>query len=284
MSEHFLVVAQNGPLTKIFTVRRDGRDWRRLTRATGSEADAAYSTARREVFYRKQLENDWELAAWNLDLQEERVVHRFQGLDRQPQPSPDGLQLAFTSDRYGNDELMLVDLNHPDQPARRLTSDQGENTSPCWSPDGRALAFTSRRNGQSDLYLLDMQTGAERRLTRTQRDEVDPRWSPDGKRLVFQTVEGRWRTGRLGILEIESERVEILDDIDGSAHQAGWSPDGQHLLYLDYRSARQPSSPMLTAYSLDSRTSTPVTIFGRELELTHWSFRQASWNSAPLAP
>lgn len=284
LSERFLVVAQSGPLTKIFTVRRDGRDWKRLTNTLGSEADAAYSPARGEVYFRKLIAGDWELAAWNLERQESRVLHQFRGLDRQPQPSPDGRSLAFTSDRYGNDELMLLDLDRPEREPARLTWDQGQNTSPSWSPDGRQLAFASRRNGQSDLYLVDVESGRERRLTRTEVDEVEPRWSPDGRRLVFQTVEGRYRTGRLGLLELESEATTMLDEVGGAAHQASWSPDGKSLLYLDYRSARQPSSPGLSTFSLETRTSATVKLYRRELELTHWSFRQACWNQTPLAP
>lgn len=283
LSERFFVVAQSGPLSKIFVVRRDGRDWRRLTNLTGSEADAAYCASRHEVYYRKLVDSDWELAAWDLDHQENRIIHRCKGLDRQPTPSPDGSQLAFTSDRFGNDELMLLALDTPEAEAVRLTWDQGEDCSPSWSPDGRRLTFASRRNGQSDIYCIDVTSGQQQRITRTDdEDEVDPRWSPDGVRILFQTVEGRYRRGELGLIDVASQTVTRIPEIGGSAHQASWSPDGSSLIYLDYRSARQPSSPALTTYSLADRATQPVTLYRRELELTHWSFRQASWTTTSL--
>ena len=284
LSERFLLVAQSGALSKIFMVRRDGRDWHRVTHDTGSEADAAYCAARHEIYYRKFYRGDWDLAAWDLVQQESHWLQHLKGLDRQPQPSPDGTRLAFTSDRFGNDEILLLSLEQKDAEAVRLTWDQGENCSPSWSPDGKKLAFASRRNGQSDLYVVEVDSGREQRLTRTEDDEVDPSWSPDGTRILFQTVEGRYRQGRLGWVEADSEKVTMLPEVGGSAHQASWSPDGGSLVYLDYRSARQPSSPALTIFSLSDRTPRPVTLYRREMELTHWSFRQASWQATPITP
>jgi len=276
LSESFFVVAQSGPLSKIFVSRRDGRDWRRLTHEIGSESDASYCSARGEVFYRKLLRGDWQLAAWNLRQAEGRMVHVFPGLDRQPVASPDGRRLAFTSDRYGNDEIMLLNLDATEE-AIRLTWDQGEDSAPCWSPEGNRLVFTSRRNGQSDLYLYDLQNDQEQRLTRTEQDEVDPRWSPDGSKILFQTTEGRYRHGRLGWVDPSNREITMLPEAGGSAHQASWSPDGTRVLFLDYRSGRQPSSPALMTLSLSDRQTQPVILYRREMELTHWSFRQASW-------
>ena len=279
LSERFLITAQSGPLSKIFVVRRDGRDWHRLTNQVGSEADAAYCAARGEVYYRKLVRNNWELAAWNVERQEERILHSHLAMDRQPAPSPDGNWLAFTSNRYGNDEIMLLALDKPESEPVRLTWDQGQNATPSWSPDGKSIVFASRRNGQSDLYAVDVESGDETRLTNTNQDEVDPRWSPAGDKILFQTTRTRFRQGFVGVLSLETREQAYFPELGGSAHQPGWSPDGNSILYLDYRSARAPSSPALTMFSLAAREKEPVVLYRRELELTQWSFRQASWNA-----
>lgn len=279
LSERFLIVARNGTTSKIFVVRRDGRDWSRLTDLRGSEADAVFCPARGEVFYRRLERNNWDLYSWNLELRQEACIHRHLGLERQPQPSPDGRQLAFVSDRFGNNELLLLDLNSPQAAPRRLTQDQGENSSPDWSPDGKSLVFSSRRNGQSDLYRLELESLQEQRLTRTEDDEVDPKWSPDGRSILFQTVEGRYRQGRLGLLDLSLGKVTDLNELTGTDHQANWSPDGKSIIYLDYLSARQPASPQLMQFPLPHGPASPIVLQRRELELTHWSFRQASWNA-----
>ena len=284
LSERFVITAQSGPLSTIFVVRRDGRDWHRLTNRVGSEADAAYCAARGEVYYRKLVRNNWELAAWNLEAREERILHRHLGLERQPTPSPDGKQLAFTSNRYGNDEIMLLSLEQPDAEPVRLTWDQGQNATPSWSPDGKSLVFASRRNGQSDLYSVDVESGEETRLTNTNQDEVDPRWSPTGDKILFQTTRTRYRQGLIGVLSLDTREETFFPEIGGSAHQPSWSPDGNTILYLDYRSARSPSSPALTTFSLSAREKEPVVLYRREMEITQWSFRQASWNVTGTNP
>lgn len=284
LSERFLITAQSGPLSKIFVVRRDGRDWHRLTNQVGSEADAAYCAARGEVYYRKLVRGNWELAAWNLESQEERLLHPHPSLDRQPVPSPDGKLLAFTSNRYGNDEIMLLSLDQPEAEPIRLTWDQGQNATPSWSPDGKSLVFASRRNGQSDLYSVDVESGDETRLTNTNQDEVDPRWSPAGDKVLFQTTRTRYSQGLIGVLDLNTREESYFPELGGSAHQPSWSPDGNAILYLDYRSARAPSSPALNTLSLASREKEPVTLYRREFELTQWSFRQASWNVTGTGP
>ena len=284
LSESFLITAQSGPLHKIFVVRRDGRDWHRLTNQVGSEADAAFCAPRGEVYYRKLIRGNWELTAWNLERQEERVLEQHLGLERQPSASPDGKLLAYTSNRYGNDEIMLLPLDKPDAEAIRLTWDQGQNSSPSWSPDGKSVVFASRRNGQSDLWSVDVESGQERRLTATTQDEVDPRWSPDGGKILFQTTRTRYRQGVIGVLDLDTQEASYFPEMGGSAHQPSWSPDGNSILYLDYRSARQPSSPALTLFSLNDREKEPVVLYQREFEVTHWSFRQASWNVTTQGP
>ena len=284
LSERFLITAQSGPLSKIFVVRRDGRDWHRLTNQVGSEADAAYCSARGEVYYRKLVRGNWQLAAWNLESQVERILHPHPAMNRQPVPSPDGKLLAFTSNRYGNDEIMLLSLDQEDSEPIRLTWDQGQNATPSWSPDGKSLVFASRRNGQSDLYSVDVESGDETRLTNTNQDEVDPRWSPAGDKVLFQTTRTRYSQGWIGVLDLNTREESYFPELGGSAHQASWSPDGNAILYLDYRSARAPSSPALNTLSLASRHKEPVTLYRREFELTQWSFRQASWNLTGTGP
>lgn len=282
LSERFLVVAQSGAMSKIFTVRPDGKDWQRLTDQFGSEADACASAVRGEVFFRSLIDKDWEIACWNLERRETRRLTNSAGLDRQPQPSPDGKQLAFTSDRQGSDEIFVLDLENPQAEPTRLTWDQGNNSSPNWSPDGQFLVFASRRNGQSDLYQRELATGKETRLTASDEDEVDPRWSPDGSRILFQTVEGRYREGRLGILELSSGQRTMLGHLGGSLHQASWSPRGDSIVYLDYRSGRQPSSPALTRYSLVDQSVATLEVIRRGLIPWHWSYLQVQWITYPI--
>jgi Tol biopolymer transport system component len=276
LSERLLVVAQSGVLTKIFLVRLDGRDWQRLTDSAGSEADAVYSAPRHEVFYRAFIAGDWELNAWNIARRERRQLTSAAGLDHEPQPSPDGKWLVYTTQRFGPDQIMLQSLDDPSAEPRRLTWDDGHNSSPSWSPDGKMLVFASRRNGQSDLYSLDPNSEEQVRLTRTDEDEVKPRWSPDGNKVMFQTVTGRSRRGVLGWLEMPSLKRVELAEVPGSLHEANWSPDGQAIVSVNYAAP----APQLTTLAVADPQAAPFSIFRREAQHIYWTFRQASWASA----
>lgn len=276
LSERLLVVAQSGVLTKIFVVRLDGRDWQRLTDSAGSEADPVYSAPRGEVYYRAYYDGDWELSAWDVARRERRRLTHAAGLDHEPQPSPDGKWLAYTSQRFGPDQIMLLSLEDPAAEPRRLTWDDGHNSSPHWSPDGATLVFASRRNGQSDLYSLNPATEEQTRLTRTDEDEVKPRWSPDGSKILFQTVTGRGRRGVLGWVEMPGARRVELSDVPGSLHEANWSPDGQAIITVNYGGA----VPQLTTVSLATPAPAPFTVYRREAQHVYWTFRQASWAAA----
>ncbi|MBE2182689.1 MAG: PD40 domain-containing protein [Anaerolineae bacterium] len=74
--------------------------------------------------------------------------------------SPDGSQIAFTSDRDGNQEIYAVGADGEN--LRRITDEISDDLYPVWLADGRHILFYSEREGNLDggqlvLYMLDMQ-------------------------------------------------------------------------------------------------------------------------------
>ena len=111
-----------------------------------------------------------------------------QSPDRSPVWSPDGKKLAFVSERDGDEEIYVLDVDErgPVGEARNLTNHPGRDFAPQWSPDGRRIAFLSDR-GES-LDILTVSDGGEdlRELTRNDIAEVAVRWGADG-RIVFES-------------------------------------------------------------------------------------------------
>lgn len=284
LSDFLLIEGKSGALTKLFIVRSDGRDWQRLTDQAGAEADPCPAVGSDEIYYRTQVDGDWEIARWNLASRRRELLVQYPAVDRQPRPSPDGKWLAFVSQRFGAEELMLLDLQTSGAEPRRLTFDQGNNCCPCWTPDSASLIYSSRRNGQSDLYRMQVASRDVQRLTCSDQDEVDPSLSPDGRRVVFQSTEGIYQRGKLGILELDNLEAEVTWlDLPGTAHRAGWSPDGQALHYLDYRSPTSPNSPLLMSYSVHDRLTQQVPLYRRDLS-SYWVFQQACWGTRRQLP
>ena len=96
---------------------------------------------------------------------------------------PDGSKIAFLSERDGNSEIYVMDVDGTD--AVRLTTSPAPDVSPAWSPDGNSIAFASQRDGNYEIYVMSADGSDQRRLTRNLDIDLDPAWSPNGRSIAF---------------------------------------------------------------------------------------------------
>lgn len=79
-------------------------------------------------------------------------------MDQTPSWSPLGRQMAFVSNRSGDNEIWIANLDKPDE-GRFVNVSQSPNSSdthPAWSPDGMRLAWASQATGQVEsVYTWD---------------------------------------------------------------------------------------------------------------------------------
>ncbi|HEX7023279.1 MAG TPA: protease, partial [Gemmatimonadales bacterium] len=108
-----------------------------------------------------------------------------------PQLSPDGRWVAFTSNRSGNRDVYVMPVDGGDP--RRLTWHPGNDDARGWSPDGKLVLFASNRNTApaafGRLWTVPAEGGVERMLPAPMA--VRGSWSADGKRIVYDRV-SRW--------------------------------------------------------------------------------------------
>jgi len=71
-----------------------------------------------------------------------------------PKISPDGSQIAYLSNKDGNQEVYVMNIDGSNQ--KRLTRNRVEEWSPAWSTDGSKIFFSSQNvHGFYDLYKVN---------------------------------------------------------------------------------------------------------------------------------
>jgi len=175
-NKHILfIVSQVGEAeSAIFVMRADGQNPRQLspwgmwgTWSPNGEQIAFSSLGRVGTW---QEGDPIDLFVMNTAGSNSRRLTEQQGVNQDPDWSPDGRRLVFDSTRDGgNYEIYTMELDTG--LVRRLTDHPAADARPAFSPDGQHIVFHSNRgdNGQSDLYdlyVMDRDGSNLRRLTK----------------------------------------------------------------------------------------------------------------------
>lgn len=134
--------------------------------------------------------------------------------DEQPSLSGNSRFLAFVSNRDGNRQIMMYDLQQ-----RRFVAlphlNQGEAIaeSPSLSRTGRYIAYIASDQGRPEVELYDRVTQRKEVVTMGYRGWVrNPHLSPDGRYITFETS----RRGQWDIEVVDRGPNVELDISDGS--------------------------------------------------------------------
>jgi Tol biopolymer transport system component len=102
------------------------------------------------------------------------------------QYSPDGRQIAFTSDRTGSWELWTANADGSGE--EQITHFNGPMVGTVhWSPDNKSIVFDARPNGNSNIFIYSTEDGRIRPLSQNAFSEKQPFWSHDGKWIYFNS-------------------------------------------------------------------------------------------------
>jgi len=94
-----------------------------------------------------------------------------------------GTKIAFVSNRDGNEEIYLMDVDGKNQ--INLTKNPADDWDPAISPDGTKIAFVSNRDGDAEIYIINVDGTNLVQLTFNNVDDKDPAWFPENSRIVF---------------------------------------------------------------------------------------------------
>jgi len=146
--------------------------------------------------------------------------------DGNPQLSPDGRRVAFVSNRSGDVEIWVSDVDGAN--AFQLTTMGAPATgTPRWSPDGTSVTFNSNLEGHWDVYVVAASGGRARRLTADPSNDSAPSYSRDGRFVYFNSN----RTGEFQIWKVPAMGGDAVQVTRNGGYVAFESPDGEQVYY-----------------------------------------------------
>lgn len=144
----------------------------------------------------------------------------------EPDISPDGQKIAFSSDRSGNP--MIYTMNIDGTNVKRLTFAGKYNASPSWSPDGKKIAFAGFAEGHFDIFIIDADGTNLKRLTQARKtngkwsNNESPSFSPDGSLIMFTS--DRSGTSQLYVVSPDGTNERRITFDRRNYEKPKWSP------------------------------------------------------------
>ncbi|MFU8813499.1 MAG: peptidase MA family metallohydrolase [Balneolaceae bacterium] len=186
--------------------------------------------------------------------------------------SPDGSQLALSSQSQGSFNLAIVDYETGSSRTIRFPELDTIN-SVSWSPDGTKIAFDGNIGPYQNIFVYDLETGDFQDLTGDVFNDKQPHWAPDSETIYFVSNRGdklaphTYLAGHstmqydhfyqtdLYSVRINSTRINRLTNTPmWNEENPSVTADGR-LLFISDRNG----IPNVYEYDLNSRTSYPLT-------------------------
>ena len=177
--------------------------------------------------------------------------------DFMPVWSPDGKQIAFASDRFGNFDIYIMPATGG--AAQRLSFNSANDYPWDFTPDGKSVIYSSGRNDLNTsvrfpsnrlfgkLYSVPVEGG--RNILISSAGFQNAHFDKEGDHIIFQDrkgIEDEWRkhhtssvTRDIWMYDIKNEKYTMLTDFEGENREPLFTPDYKSFYYLSEKNGDQ---------------------------------------------
>jgi TolB protein len=229
----------------IYVMNSDGSGVNQLTNDPASDSFPAWSPDGKKIAFQSDRDCtpdnclQTEIYVMNADgSRQERITIQSSGSgisDQHPAWSPDYGQIAFDSNRDGDYEIYVLDVDNPIR-VKEVTYNTKpvDDTFPVWSPDGKKIAYDSTR-WNHEIWVMNAADGSDGHflIPRSWKASVteNAAWSPNGSLIAFDSYRddpaGKQREIYVTSADgAEPERLtfSVHEDMDPDWHEDGLGP------------------------------------------------------------
>jgi serine/threonine-protein kinase len=193
------------------------------------------------------------------------------GNSRLPVWFPNGLRVAYRSNREGDDSIYWQNADGTGTAERLTKAETGTFHIPgSWSPDGKYLAYTVVKGGDSAVWMLGLE---DRKFTLFAERAAFADFSPDSRWVAYQSSETGQRQVFVQPFPATGAKFAVVP-----GGQPFWSHDGSELFY-------NPRAQQIGVVRINTR---PTVWFGEPFVFSTAGFQSRSpattprvWDIAP---
>jgi tricorn protease len=191
--------------------------------------------------------------------------------ERYPSWSPNGKYIAYWSDRSGEYELTIKDLENPGKEKKLTSYGAGFRYQIYWSPDSKQMAFVDKA---MNLLIYNIDNGKTIKVDKNKfmyegnLENFSVSWSPDSRWIAYQKELDNTHSA-ISLFDTKEEKFYQVTSGYYNDMSPVFDPDGKYLFFLTNRTFKPiysdfdntfvyPNSTNIAAVSLDKDTLSPM--------------------------
>ena len=184
----------------------------------------------RRILFKTDIDGDFDLYVADGYADQLRRITNDPYHNKYADPSPDGTQVVYSSNRDGGDfDLFVVNIDGTQ--VQQLTHNDAEDYSPTWSPSGQHIAYEANGNPGAffQIHIIDADGSNKRQITSDPYHNYAPDWSPDGRMVSIFSNQNQ--DFDIYTIDIVAGKRRLIADDNSYAHFPDFSPDGRTIVY-----------------------------------------------------